>query len=209
MKFQFLMEFYENHFRYLHYSIIFEVLNRRVLEILSSYLRDSIRRHYIIWYENKSSFLHDWDIFGIQTWKCMEILLCRHSWMWVHIKKFAKPRQDPCMTTWCVGSCTEVVCNVCYVTCVFELGSTAEWGELHWFCLHNWNMFTTPIRTVWKVIHVTRIPKQYLEKLIWLILTPVVVPAWQDEFSGHIAVWIAGWIAFGATGMLPLQHFSR
>jgi len=43
------MKFSENHFCYLHYSSIFEVLNRRGLEILSPYLHDSIRRQRTVW----------------------------------------------------------------------------------------------------------------------------------------------------------------
>jgi hypothetical protein len=99
---------------------IFWVLNRRGFEIFSPYLHGSNLKQYRIRYESNFLFLYDWDFFEIQSWKCMEILLCRYRWIWAHIKKFSELLQVSCMVTWYVESFTEVVCNICHVTWILS-----------------------------------------------------------------------------------------
>jgi hypothetical protein len=51
------------------------------------------------------------------VWKsvCVGVVECGSI-----LKKIAKHRQVSCMTTWCVGFYTEVMCNICIVTCIFS-----------------------------------------------------------------------------------------
>jgi hypothetical protein len=108
-KLEFVMKFYENNLLFALF-IYFWSSESKGFEILFPYLHDSVGRQNRIFHGNNSVFLLDWDILGIRSWRCVEIILYRLSYVWVHINKVSKPLQVSFMTICCVRSCTEVMC---------------------------------------------------------------------------------------------------